>query len=70
SMRKSAGPGRCSPDIFVDGHPWMTVGRQQMEELENFFNGQNIKAIEVYEGDLPKPLAFSSQCGVIVIWTK
>jgi hypothetical protein len=69
SMRKSAGPGRCAPDIFIDGHPWRSLG-PPMEELDGFFSAQNVKGVEVYEGDLPKPAGFDSICGVILIWTK
>jgi hypothetical protein len=71
-------PAYCTPNIFVDGHEWdartgpaidLTPGRPAAAP----FTPTNVKAIEVYPPEKPRPMRFQggdSRCGVVVIWTK
>lgn len=71
-MHKAAGPGLCTPTYFVDGHEWSPLGGYAQNQLEGPFGPTQIKGIEVYESQKPRPLRFEADalCGVIVIWTR
>ncbi len=70
SMRPSAGPGRCSPLVFVDGFLWTGMRKPAFTEVNEHFSPRDIRAIEVYQADMSMPLTFSGLCGAIAIWTK
>lgn len=71
--------GTCMPTFFVDGMLWPSPpmanplggpgGRDPSP-----FTTQNVRGVEVYLADQPRPLRFQGDkvppCGAIVIWTK
>jgi hypothetical protein len=71
-MHPTAGTGLCTPTYFVDGHEWAPLGKEPQDVLEDAFGSLQIKGIEVYDGQRPRPLRFqgSPSCGAVVIWTK
>ncbi len=67
SLRYVSAGQRCRLQLYLDGHP--------ASDGDDFVNGSDIKAIEVYpslltasERFLPSPL--KGYCGSIVVWTK
>jgi hypothetical protein len=62
---------RCSPTIYVDGHPSMAGQGVTIDEL---VSGPDVAAVEVYDRAFEAPAEFLSgtsyNCGVIVIWTR
>ena len=78
SMRSSViPPAYCEPSIFVDGFWWnphvtspidMTPGTAPKAP----FMPANVKGVEVYSTEMPRPLRFAGDpfCGAIVLWTK
>ncbi len=71
-------PAYCTPTFFVDGFEWdphagpaidLTPGKPAAAP----FTPTNVKAIEVYPPEKPRPMRFQggdSKCGVVVLWTK
>jgi hypothetical protein len=70
-------PAFCQPTFFVDGFEWSPQAGAPSDLVPNRPAGApytpvNVKAVEVYAPDRPRPLRFSGDptCGVVVIWTK
>ena len=70
-------PSYCQPTFFVDGHEWNSRGGAPADlapgrPAEAPYTPSNVKAIEVYPSDKPRPLRFQGDptCGAVVIWTK
>jgi hypothetical protein len=78
SMRSAViPPAYCEPSIFVDGFWWnphtgSAVDLTPNSPAEAPFTPTNVKGIEVYSTEQPRPLRFEGDplCGAIVIWTK
>jgi hypothetical protein len=68
----STGAGKCVPTYFLDGHEWSPLGVSALGQIQTAFGPSEIRAIEVYRSEQPKPLRFEGKpgCGSIVIWTK
>ena len=71
-------PPYCQPNFFIDGYEWnprigpatdLTPGRP----AEAPYTPANVKAMEVYPPEKPRPLRFQGSdptCGSVVVWTK
>lgn len=59
------GPGRCRPNVFVDG------SRVEAFGADDFFP-EHIEAVEVYTSFVQTPLKYRSdnRCGAILIWSR
>lgn len=59
------GPGRCPPNVFVDGSRVVVFG------VDDFFP-EHIEAVEVYTSFVQTPLRYRSRnrCGAILIWSR
>ncbi len=71
-MHSAVGTGLCSPTFFLNGSEWIPFEGIPQDELEVGFSPPDIKGIEVYESQRPRPLRFggSPNCGSVVIWIK
>jgi hypothetical protein len=70
-------PSYCYPTFFVDGFRWNSSMGSPIDSIptgtpDARFGARQIKAIEVYSSEKPRPLRFLGNpfCGAIVIWTK
>ena len=70
-------PSYCEPTFFVDGYEWDShVGPPAdltpHKPAEGPYTPGNVKAVEVYPPERPRPLRFEGDpaCGAVVIWTK
>lgn len=70
-------PAYCEPTFFVDGFEWNSHMGSPADMAPNTpaqapYTPSNVKAVEVYPPEKPRPLRFQGdpQCGVVVIWTK
>jgi hypothetical protein len=71
-------PAYCYPNMFIDGYEWdMKMGApidsRPGSAPSGAFTAANVKAIEVYPSEKPRPLRFlgtNETCGAVVIWTK
>jgi len=70
-------PSYCEPSIFIDGYLWnpqagSAIDMQVHAPPEAPFTPANVKGVEVYSSEMPRPLRFEGDpfCGAIVIWTK
>jgi hypothetical protein len=70
-------PAYCEPSIFIDGFLWnphMTspIDMQPEAPPSAPFTPANVKGVEVYPSEVPRPIRFEGDpiCGAIVIWTK
>lgn len=78
SMRSAViPPAYCEPSIFVDGYLWnphvtSPIDMRPGPPPAAPFTPSNVKGVEVYPTDEPRPLRFQGDpmCGAIVIWTK
>jgi hypothetical protein len=78
AMRSSViPPAYCEPSIFVDGFWWNSqitspIDMQPDKPAEAPFTPANVKGVEVYATDAPRPLKYEGdpRCGAIVIWTR
>jgi hypothetical protein len=78
AMRSSViPPAYCEPSIFVDGFWWnphitSAIDMQPGTPPAAPFTPGNVKGVEVYQTNAPRPLRFEGDpfCGAIVIWTK
>lgn len=66
--------GKCIPNFFLDGAPFVVDRDHQFADLSAMIRPDNIRAIEVYKtpGFIPPQfdLMSSTACGSVVIWTK
>ncbi len=82
SLVPTGGKGRgsrlCTPTYYIDGYPWdlkamggPPIGNPYAPPTADF-NQSNVKSVEVYAPDVPRPLRFSGNplCGVVALWTK
>ena len=71
-MHSSRGPGKCVPNFFVDGAPWVAMRLGALAEIEASTVPQDVKGIEVYRSEQPIPPRFNvgNGCGSVVIWTR
>jgi hypothetical protein len=58
----------CEPNYFVDGFIWLSG----WHDLTQAFGPEQLKGIEVYRTEQPRPLRFEGNpgCGSIVFWTR
>jgi hypothetical protein len=70
-------PAFCQPTFFIDGFEWNSgmgapTDLSPNRPAEAPYTPANVKAIEVYPAERPRPLRFQGDplCGVVVIWTK
>jgi hypothetical protein len=70
-------PAYCEPSIFVDGFWWNAHATSAIDMTPGTppaapFTPANVKGVEVYPSEVPRPLKFEGDpiCGAIVIWTK
>jgi hypothetical protein len=70
-------PAFCQPTFFVDGFEWNSHMGAPTDLAPNTpaeapYTPTNVKAVEVYPAERPRPLRFQGdpQCGAVVIWTK
>ncbi|HEY4306758.1 MAG TPA: hypothetical protein VGM82_19970 [Gemmatimonadaceae bacterium] len=71
-------PAYCFPNIFIDGYLWNTTNGLPIDSRPGgapnaSFTASNVKAIEVYPSEKPRPMRFvggDETCGAVVIWTK
>jgi len=70
-------PAYCQPTFFVDGFEWNPHMGAPTDLAPNTpaeapYTPTNVKAVEVYPPEKPRPLRFQGDpaCGVVVIWTK
>jgi hypothetical protein len=70
-------PAFCQPTFFVDGYEWDShmgapTDLAPHKPAEGPYTPANVKAIEVYPPERPRPLRFQGDpvCGVVVIWTR
>lgn len=70
-------PAYCQPTFFVDGFEWNSrmgapADLSPGKPAEAPYTPTNVKAVEVYPPEKPRPLRFQGDpaCGVVVIWTK
>jgi hypothetical protein len=78
AMKPAAIPAAfCQPTFFVDGFEWNSrmgapTDLAPHRPAEGPYTPGNVKAIEVYPPERPRPLRFQGDpvCGAVVIWTK
>jgi hypothetical protein len=71
-------PAYCYPNFFIDGFQWDSnigppIDNRPGAPANGSFTAANIKAIEVYPPEKPRPMRFlgsDDTCGAVVIWTK
>ena len=71
-------PSYCYPNFFIDGYQWDTRLGSPIDSMpgkppNGAFTAGNVKAIEVYPAEKPRPMRFlgsNTTCGAVVIWTK
>lgn len=71
-------PAYCYPNFFIDGYQWDTGIGSPIDSMpgkapNGAFTAANVKAIEVYPPEKPRPMRFlgtNETCGAVVIWTK
>ncbi len=70
-------PAYCEPSIFVDGFWWnphvgSAIDMQPGTPPAAPFTPANVKGVEVYPSEVPRPLRFEGDplCGAIVMWTR
>jgi hypothetical protein len=70
-------PAYCQPTFFVNGFEWDSHTGAPTDLAPNRpaeapYTPINVKAVEVYPSDKPRPLRFQGNptCGAVVIWTK
>jgi len=70
-------PAYCQPTFFVNGFEWDShmgapVDLAPNRPAEGPYTPTNVKGVEVYPPDKPRPLRFQGDplCGAVVIWTK
>ena len=71
-------PAYCFPNFYIDGYLWdprlgSPIDSRPGAAPNGAFTAANIKAIEVYPSEKPRPMRFVSgneTCGAVVIWTK
>jgi hypothetical protein len=71
-------PSYCYPNFFIDGYLWDSkigspIDSRPGAPPNGAFTAANVKAIEVYPPEKPRPLRFlgsDETCGAVVIWTK
>lgn len=71
-------PAFCLPAFFIDGYEWdssigLPIDTSPNSPPNGVFTAANVKAIEVYPPEKPRPLRFIGRdptCGAVVLWTK
>lgn len=71
-------PSYCFPNFFIDGYQCDVRMGSPIDSIpgkapKGAFTPSNVKAIEVYPSDKPRPMRFMGTdytCGAVVIWTK
>jgi hypothetical protein len=71
-------PAYCLPNFYIDGYLWDSrlgppIDAKPGAAANGAFTAANVKAIEVYPPEKPRPMRFAGgneTCGAVVIWTK